>query len=176
MVGVVIIAVVFTGLALGIWWGASRGGLGGVTNAMQTQSRLGRRVVNVVLVFTYVGFGIALPAVMLIGNHDSASAQVAGIKLTAAEKTGRELFGEHCAVCHTLAAASAIGKVGPNLDQIRPSESLVLHTLENGCLQDPTASEAAENCLGYGTMPPDIVQGQQAEDVAKFVARVAGHA
>ena len=29
-----------------------------------------------------------------------------------------ELFGENCAVCHTLAAANAVGKVGPNLDQL----------------------------------------------------------
>lgn len=176
MVGVVIIAVVFSSLAGGIWWGASRGGMGGVTSAMQTQSPLGRRMINVALVFTYIGFGIALPAVILIGNHDRASAQVAGLKLTAAEKNGRELFGEHCAVCHTLAAASAIGKVGPNLDQIQPSAGLVLHTVANGCVQDPPAGDNAQTCLGYGNMPADVVQGRDAQDVAQFVARVAGHA
>jgi hypothetical protein len=30
-------------------------------------------------------------------------------------------------------------------------------------------------CLGYGTMPADIVEGRQAQDVAAFVAKVAGH-
>ncbi len=174
MVGVIIIAVLFTALAAGIFWGSSRGRLTPVTKVMLTQSSAGRRVVNALLVFTYIGFGIVLPAIILVGNHDRASAQVGGIKLTAAEKTGRELFGEHCAVCHTLAAASAVGKTGPNLDQVKPSVSLVLHTIEYGCLQN-APSDSQQSCLGYGTMPADVVQGRDAQQVAQFVARVAGH-
>jgi hypothetical protein len=174
MVGVIIIAVLFTALAGGIFWAAGRGRLTPVTDVMLSQSSAGRRVINVLLVFTYIGFGIVLPAIILVGNHDRASAQVGGIKLTASEKAGRELFGEHCAVCHTLAAAAAVGKVGPNLDQIKPSVSLVLHTVENGCLQDP-GSDTQEDCLGYGNMPADVVQGRDAQQVAEFVAKVAGH-
>ena len=174
MVGVIIIAVLFTGLAAGIFWAAGKGRLTPVTNAMLTQGRGGRRLINVLLVFVYIGFGIVLPAVILVGNHDRASAQVGGVKLNASEKAGRELFGEHCAVCHTLAAASAVGKVGPNLDQLKPSDSLVLHTLEYGCLQDP-GSDTEQSCLGYGNMPADLVQGRQAQDVAEFVSKVAGH-
>lgn len=174
MVGVIIIAVLFTTLAGGIFWAAGRGRLTPVTNVMLTQGRGGRRVINVLLVFTYIGFGIVLPAIILVGNHDNASAQVGGIKLTASEKAGRELFGEHCAVCHTLAAAAAVGKTGPNLDQIKPSVSLVLHTVEYGCLQD-AGTDAPQSCLGYGNMPADVVQGRQAQQVAQFVARVAGH-
>ena len=124
MVGVIIIAVLFTALAGGIFWAAGKGRLTPVTNAMLTQGAVGRRVINVTLVVTFIGFGIVIPAIFLVGNHDRASAQVAGVKLTAAEKSGRELFGEHCAVCHTLAAAAAAGKTGPNLDQIKPGESL----------------------------------------------------
>ena len=115
-----------------------------------------------------------IPVVILIGNHSSASAQVAGIKLNASEKQGRILFGEHCAVCHTLAAAAAVGKVGPNLDQIQPPQELVLHTIANGCLQNP-GSDLNKTCLGYGNMPADVVQGRDAEDVAAFVSKVAGH-
>lgn len=174
MVGVVIIAVVFTALAGGIFWAGGQNRLSPITNAMLTQSSAGRRLVNVLLVVTYLGFGIALPAILLIGNHDQASAKVGGVKLTAAEKTGRELFGEHCAVCHTLAAAAAVGKTGPNLDQIRPPQSLVLHTVQYGCLQSPGSSNSQQNCLGYGNMPADVVQGREAQEVAQFVARVAG--
>jgi mono/diheme cytochrome c family protein len=122
----------------------------------------------------YVAFGVAIPLLFLIGNKDNASAQVGGIKLTAAEKKGRELFGQHCGVCHTLAAANAVGKVGPNLDTLKPSESLVLHTILYGCLQDPSSSSAPTNCLGQGTMPAAILQGTQAQQVAQFVAKVAG--
>ena len=41
------------------------------------------------------------------------------------------------AVCHTLSAANAVGKVGPNLDTLKPPYGLVLNTINNGCLQDP---------------------------------------
>jgi mono/diheme cytochrome c family protein len=129
---------------------------------------------GVVLVLVYVGFGIVLPVVFLLGNRNNASAQVGGIKLTAAEKRGRELFGQHCGLCHTLAAANAVGKVGPNLDVIQPTKQLVLHTIMYGCLQDPP-SGSQEACLGEGTMPADIVQGVDANDVAQFVAKVAGN-
>ncbi len=175
MVGVVIITVVFTALAGGIFVASSRGGLGKFADVMQTQSRAGRSVVNALLVITYVGFGIVVPAVFLIGNHDKASAKIGSVKLTSGEKTGRELFGEHCAVCHTLSAASAIGKTGPNLDQLKPPYALVIHTLQNGCLQAPASATAPQNCLGYGSMPANIVEGRQAQQVASFVSKVAGH-
>ena len=121
-----------------------------------------------------LGFGIALPVALLVGNHDKANGQVGGLKLTAAEKSGRELFGDHCAVCHTLSGANAVGKVGPNLDMLKPPASLVLHTINNGCLPNANSSDAAEQCLGQGVMPADIVQGRDAQNVAAFVARVAG--
>ena len=100
-------------------------------------------------VVTAVVFGVALPLLMLTGNHHNANAQVGGIKLTAAEKSGRELFGQHCGVCHTLAAANAVGKVGPNLDMLKPAQSLVLNTINNGCLPNPPKG-SAQGCLGLG--------------------------
>jgi mono/diheme cytochrome c family protein len=161
-------------LGLGIFFVAVRGGLGGARASVQTQTYGARRAAGVIFTIIYVGFGVAIPLVFLIGNRANASSQVGGYRLTAAEKQGRELFGQHCAVCHTLAAANAIGKVGPNLDVIKPSESLVLHTILNGCLQSPPAGDTAQACLGEGNMPALIYQGQQASDVAKFVAQVAG--
>ncbi len=91
-------------------------------------------------------------------------------------QVGRELFGEHCAVCHTLAADNAVGKVGPNLDQLKPPKSLVLHTIANGCLQKLVGKNYNSICLLYGNMPADIVQGHQAQDIARSSARIAGHA
>jgi mono/diheme cytochrome c family protein len=161
-------------LGLGLFLVAARGGPRGLRAALQTQTLGGRQAVGISFLIAYVGFGIALPIVFLTGNHANASAQYAGLKLGASEKSGRELFGEHCAVCHTLAAANAVGKVGPNLDQLQPAESLVLKTINNGCLQSPPPGDASETCLGQGTMPAGIVQGKQAQDVAAFVARVAG--
>jgi hypothetical protein len=174
MIGVVIIAVLFTGLAGGIAYAATKGGFGGLTSALQTTSRGGTRLLNSALVFVFVAFGVAIPLIFIIGNHDKSNAQISGIRLTASEQVGRELFAEHCAVCHTLAADNAIGKVGPNLDALKPTEATVLNTIANGCLQNPGASSGS-NCLDYGTMPADLAQGEQASDIAKFVAAVAGH-
>jgi mono/diheme cytochrome c family protein len=161
-------------VGLGVFFVAIRGGLAGARATFQTQSRGGRRAVGVTFAVIYIGFGIALPLVFLIGNHSNANAQVGGLKLTAAEKRGRELFGQKCGLCHTLAAANAIGKVGPNLDMLQPPESLVLRTIQNGCLQNPPSPSSPETCLGQGTMPANVVQGRDAQNVAAFVARVAG--
>ncbi len=137
------------------------------------QRRGSNRLVGLAFGFMVVVFGIGLPAAILIGNRVNANAQVGGYRLTAGEKTGRELFGQHCAVCHTLAAANAIAKVGPNLDTVKPAASLVLHTINNGCLPN-APSGSAQVCLGYGVMPANVVTGNNARDVANFVAQVAG--
>ena len=159
-------------VALGLFVIAARGGAG-ARPSPHGPTRGAIRAVLTLFLVTVVVFGVGIPLLMLTGNHANASAQIGGIKLNASEKTGRELFGEHCGVCHTLAAANAVGKVGPNLDQIQPAVSLVLKTISNGCLQNaPSTSQLS--CLGYGTMPSGIVQGTEATDVAEFVARVAG--
>ncbi len=173
MVGVIIIAVVFIALAGGILYGAYTDRFKGLGTALQSSSRSGSRLLNVTLAIVYVVFAICVPLLFIIGNHNKSNAQVGGLKLTSSEQVGRQLFAQHCAVCHTLAADNAIGKTGPNLDTLRPGEALVLHTIKNGCLQKPTGPDNA--CLGYGTMPADLIQGRQAADVAAFVARVAGH-
>jgi mono/diheme cytochrome c family protein len=160
-------------LAFGLFFTAARGGPGGARAALQRQTRAANRFVLATFAFTAIGFGIIMPLAFLIGNHSNASAQVGGIRLTAAEKSGRQLFGDHCAVCHTLAAANAVGKVGPNLDQLKPPASLVLHTINNGCLPN-APSGSSQTCLGYGVMPAAVVAGEDAQDVANFVARVAG--
>jgi mono/diheme cytochrome c family protein len=133
-----------------------------------------RRALAWTLAVVYIAFGVAIPVLIQVGNRNNANAQVGGSELTQAEKHGRELFGQHCGLCHTLAGANAVGKVGPNLDAIQPTEQLVLHTIQYGCLQNPPKG-SQEACLGEGTMPADVVQGVDATDVAQFVAKVAGN-
>ena len=150
--------------------GSSRGAPERPRRASPATRRFG-----VVLFFViYVGVGIVVPFAVLAGNKANASEQIGGTTLTAAEKRGRVLFGAHCGVCHTLAAANANGKVGPNLDTLKPPASLVLRTINNGCLQKPASTSDPQNCLGQGTMPAQILQGKEAEEVAQFVGRVAG--
>jgi mono/diheme cytochrome c family protein len=143
---------------------AVRGGPRGARATLQSQSRSGRRAATVLFTAFYVAVGVAVPLLILVGNGDSADARVGGstIELTKQEQEGRAIFGVSCSSCHTLAAAGADGKVGPNLDQMRPPEQLVLDAVERGRQR------------GSGTMPAGIVQGTDAQDVAAFVAAVAG--
>jgi len=157
-------------LGIGLFSIAVRGGVG---SARSPRLRPRSMASAGVFVLIYGVFGIGLPLLFLIGNHARTSGQVGGNKLAAAEKQGRLLFGEHCGLCHTLAAANAIGKVGPDLDMLQPSDTLVLHAITYGCLQN-AAGISSQTCLGYGTMPADIVQGKDAQKIAAFVATVAG--
>jgi cytochrome c5 len=159
-------------IAFLLFWIILFGGLftvalsGGPKNAreqvLQAQGRSGRRVATGILVVVFLGFGVALPTYVIARNKDAKQAGKQGIALTANEKKGQEIFGRRCNECHTLAAANTAGRVGPNLDQLRPPESLVLNALANG------------RARGIGTMPAKIVQGQDARNVAAFVAKVAG--
>jgi mono/diheme cytochrome c family protein len=160
-------------VALGLVVLATRG-TGTVPHTKKDPGRRGSSITITMFVVTAVVFGVGLPLLMLTGNHHNASAQVGGIKLTANEKSGRELFGEHCGVCHTLAGANAVGKVGPNLDILKPAKSVVINTINNGCLPNPPKG-SNEGCLGQGVMPAAVVQGQDAQNVAAFVAKVAGN-
>jgi mono/diheme cytochrome c family protein len=143
---------------------ALRGGPRGARATLQSQSRGGRRTAAIVFTCFYVAVGVAVPAWILTTNSDSADARVGGttIKLTQQEQDGRQIFGERCASCHTLAAARADGKVGPNLDKLMPPDGLVADAVERGRQR------------GSGTMPAGIVQGEDVAAVAAFVAAVAG--
>ena len=143
---------------------ALRGGPRGARATLQSQSRGGRRTAMVLFAVFYVAIGVAVPVLILVGNHDSdvARADGAAIELTQRQDDGRMIFGEYCASCHTLAAAGADGKVGPNLDQLQPPEGLVEDAVERGRQR------------GNGTMPGGIVQGEDVAAVSAFVAAVAG--
>ena len=75
-------------------------------------------------------------------------------------KAGRSVFEQNCASCHTLAAAGSSGTVGPNLDQLKPSDALVTHQVTNG----------------GGGMPAfgGQLSKSQIASVAKYVSTVAG--
>ena len=73
------------------------------------------------------------------------------------------MFAANCATCHTLKASNAVGKVGPNLDELHPPKALILDAIANG------------RARGQGQMPAGLVDGQDAQDVAAYVAAVAGH-
>jgi mono/diheme cytochrome c family protein len=150
-------------LGFGVILIALRGGPRGARESLYTQSRAGRVAIWAAIV-VLVAFGVSVPALVLASNSaHRASAAPAGVHLDASATRGRTLFARACATCHTLHAANAVGRVGPNLDVLRPPKALILDAIANG------------RARGMGQMPALLYQGRDAEDVANFVAAVAGH-
>lgn len=71
---------------------------------------------------------------------------------------GRQLFQTTCRVCHSLADARAAGTFGPDLDLLQPDAERVREQIDEG----------------GGGMPPDLLEGEDADLVARYVAQVAG--
>ena len=142
---------------------AMRGGPRGARESLHTQSARGRTAVAGVIAGVALIFGVGIPALVLADNGDKNTQGPGGVKLTADQTAGRTVFAKNCATCHTLRGAGASGKVGPNLDELRPPKGLVLNAVEQG------------RARGQGQMPAQLVTGKDAQDVAAFVAAVAGH-
>jgi mono/diheme cytochrome c family protein len=141
---------------------AMRGGPRGAREAMHTQTARGRQTAAGIIAGVAVIFGIGIPAAVLAANGDNDQKAKGGVKLTADQAKGRHLFAANCGTCHTLAAAQTSGRVGPNLDQLRPPEKLVIDAIEKG------------RARGQGQMPAELLVGKDAQDVASFIAAVAG--
>jgi plastocyanin len=95
---------------------------------------------------------------------------------------GKEQFVQKCGSCHTLARAGTSGVVGPNLDNAfqrarqdgfgeSTFEGLVYAQIGN---PNRRPSFDPETRKQQPVMPPDIVTGDDAEDVAAYVAEAAG--
>lgn len=126
-------------------------------------SKASSRAFAVGMAVLFVGLGVAIPVAVMFSNSDADANARGGVDLTSAQVEGRELFARYCSTCHTLAASNAVGKVGPNLDRLRPTEELTLNAIEEG------------RARGMGQMPAEVVTGTDAQDVASYVAAVAGH-
>ena len=90
---------------------------------------------------------------------------------------GQQLFTQKCGSCHTLAGAGTNGAIGPNLDyafkQARASgmdsdtiKGVVSYQIAHARPEPPQATDVY--------MPQNLVTGKDAEDVASYVASVAG--
>jgi mono/diheme cytochrome c family protein len=158
-------------LGLGVFFVGMHRGPRGARRSLYTESKLGQRAVTLVIVVLIV-FGLVVPALVLAfnGNH-KASVAVGGLRLNAAEIKGRELFARSCAVCHTLGAVKAVGRIGPNLD-VRVGDDISTAAGRKALVLSAILEGRAR---GLGQMPALLYQGREAEDVASFVAAVAGH-
>ncbi len=102
---------------------------------------------------------------------------------------GKQLFTEKCGSCHTLADAGTQGKIGPNLDDAfrRPRQEgfkastvrNVVHDQIKYAIEHPAGfARGSGGPGGRGVpapgMPQNLVTGDDANDVAAYVASVAG--
>jgi mono/diheme cytochrome c family protein len=158
-------------LGIGVFVVAMRGGPRGARESLHTDSRIGQRLVTLGIV-VLVAFGLAIPAIVLAFNGEhKASVARGGVHLNGDEQKGRELFAHSCAVCHTLAAVKSVGRIGPNLD-VRVGVDIATASGRKALVLSAIAEGRAR---GLGQMPALLYQGKEAEEVANFVAAVAGH-
>lgn len=150
-----VLAFVLLGLAVVLF--AMRAGR---SRTSSEPGRGSRRAVYVLTALSVVLFAVAIPLAVGIDSADQAKA--GPVKLNKKQEEGRKLYSQSCSQCHTLAAASSTGRVGPNLDQLRPPKTLILDAIKNG------------RARGRGQMPALLFTGSDAEKVADFVAATAG--
>jgi plastocyanin len=83
---------------------------------------------------------------------------------------GKQLFVAKCGACHTLSHAQTTGTVGPNLDDVFAQDR-----------SDGVKSTSIQGLIDYwiqfpntqGVMPAMLYKGQDAQDIAAYVAAVA---
>jgi len=137
------------------------GGPGAAREAYMTG---GRRSFPVMILVIYLALGIAVPAAV-IASRGEAEGGVGSLRTEEPSprlEEGKELFIATCKSCHNLDAVQARGITGPDLDEIGGLDrQRVMNAIRNGG-------------TGQGRMPADLLLGQDAEDVAAYVAAVAG--
>jgi cytochrome c553 len=164
-VKVLLIIIPFALLGIAVLAVAFRGGAAGVREAAARSTGRGRsRGFRAVVILVYVIAGIAIPVAVIAGRSE-AEGGVGPLKqksLSSNADAGKETFKHTCSSCHTLAAVNARGVTGPDLDNIgQITRSRVLNAIRIGG-------------TGDGRMPPGLLQGQDAQNVATYLSQVAG--
>jgi mono/diheme cytochrome c family protein len=129
---------------------------------------------------TFIVFGLVVVVLAVLipwlAFRNDGDAARGAQKVPADLKSGQSLFQTNCGTCHTLYAAGTDGNYAPDLDELlTPSgpvkgkevgqlEGRVLNAVENGV--DSTTTP--------GRMPGGILNKEQAQEVAEFVAHTAG--
>lgn len=121
---------------------------------LRSPSRLGR---------TLIRLTAGLAVLLAVGGCDIKHP-------TANLVSGKVMFQKNCGSCHTLSHANTSGTTGPNLDDAFRQDRV-----------DGVKSTSIQGLINYwirypntqGVMPKGIVTGQDAQNVAAYVAAVA---
>jgi mono/diheme cytochrome c family protein len=129
-----------------------------------------------------------VPAAVLAGvAFLAAGCGTGGLQSGSADRAhGKELFVQKCGSCHTLADAGTQGTIGPNLDDAFSGpreqgfkESSIRNVVHDQILfpvTNPSGLDVGLNGVEKKVtgMPAKLVIGDDANDVAAYVASVAG--
>ena len=112
---------------------------------------------------------LALP--LLAAAAVACGSEEVDVAKTSSNYEGAEIFHKRCGACHSLnvdgTQGSAVNankreyKDGPNFDERKEDYDSVLYAIRNGGFSS-------------GPMPQNIVVGEEAEKVARFVAKYSG--
>jgi mono/diheme cytochrome c family protein len=165
VIGTVVFILVFLVLGLSVVLIAMRSGRAPWGSRPESRAASRAWALGIGLLILVVGLG--LPALVLaVNNNNHAKHGPGGVDLTSAQVNGRSLFATNCSTCHTLSASNAVGRVGPNLDDllvgVQNKQAFVLDAINNG------------RARGQGQMPAGLLYGQEARDVADYLSAVAG--
>ena len=151
----------FVLLGVGIIFVAFSGGPAGAREAYLTR---GGRFFRFSMLLLYAALGLAVPALVIADREpaEGGTAPLREVEASTELEDGKELFRQTCASCHTLAAANARGVTGPNLDEL--GEMTV----------DRVKTAIRVGGTGQKRMPAALLEGDDAEAVAKYLSEVAG--
>jgi mono/diheme cytochrome c family protein len=107
----------------------------------------------------------ALGAVALSGCGGTGVPNAASVDLT----QGKQLFTSTCGTCHTLADAGTTGTLGPNLDSAYAADRII--GMKDSSFE---ALVRQQIDLADPPMPRHLLKGAEADNVAAYVAKVAG--
>ena len=140
---------------------AFSGGPGAAREAYLTR---GSRLFQLSIVAIYIVFGLLVPGLVLANKGEEAGGVGAlrSASLNESEERGKNLLHQQFASCHSLAAVNARGVTGPNLDRIGDVQP------------DRIVNAIRIGGTGQGRMPAKLLEGEEAQDVAEYVAKVAG--
>lgn len=114
---------------------------------------------------------VATALLAVAGGISACGSQGISVPKTSPYYRGAVLFRDHCSGCHTLAVVGAEGSAtsikdrvktnGPNFNIRKENEEQVLYAIRNGGFSG-------------AIMPENLVVGDDAKDIAKFLAQYSG--
>jgi len=121
------------------------------------------RAVRVFVGVVVLALAVVLPVSVALSAKDRLPGGAGNytIDTTANQREGRTIFRSTCASCHALSAVGARGVTGPNLDELKPNYLRVRGAIKLGG-------------TGQNLMPAGLLQGPDADLVAKYIVEVAG--